>query len=93
MTDFHTYTLFANDKSIVGNTCAQIFTGGEFVKIIPVRSKSEAGTTLDWIHQDVGFASKIFMDNAPNQTGYNTEIQRMEILASMEVRTTEPYSP
>ena len=36
------------------NTCAQIFTDGEFVQIIPMRYKSEAGTTLDRINQDVG---------------------------------------
>ena len=85
--------LFAKDKSIVGNTCAQIFTDGGFVQIIPMRSKSEAGTTLDRINRDVGVASEIFMDNAPNQTGYNIEMQRVARLARMEVRTTEPYFP
>ena len=33
------------------------------------------------------------MDNSPNKTGYNTELERVERLARMEVRTTEPYSP
>ena len=33
------------------------------------------------------------MDNAPEKTGYNTEIQIVERLARMEVRTTDPYSP
>ena len=37
-----------------------------------MRSKSEAGTTLDRINQDVGVANEIFMDNAPKKTGYNT---------------------
>ena len=69
---FYIYTLFAKDKSIVVNTCAQIFTDGEFVQIITMRSKSEAGTTLDRINRDFGVANEIFMDNAPNQTGYNT---------------------
>ena len=32
------------------------------------------------------------MENAPGKTGYNTEIQRVAILARMEVQTTEPYS-
>ena len=40
---FYTDTLFAKDKSIVGDTFAQIFTNGEFVKIITMISKSEAG--------------------------------------------------
>ena len=33
------------------------------------------------------------MDNAPEETGYNTEMQRLSRLERMEVRTTEPYSP
>ena len=47
---FYTDTIFAKDKSIVGNTCSQIFTDGYFVQIIPMRSKSEAVTTLDRIN-------------------------------------------
>ena len=39
---FYTDTLFSKDKSIVGNTCAQIFTDGGFVQIITMRYKSEA---------------------------------------------------
>ena len=33
------------------------------------------------------------MENAPDQTGYDTKIQRVAKLTRMEVRTTEPYSP
>ena len=87
---FYTDLLFEKDKSIVGNTCAQIFANGDLVQIIPMRYKSEVGTTLDRIKRDVGVANDIFMDNAPDQTGYNTETQRVERLARMEVRTTEP---
>ena len=56
-----------------------------------MRSKSEASTILDRINQDVGVANEIFMDNAPEQTGYNTEMQRVARLARMEARTTETY--
>ena len=58
-----------------------------------MRSKQEAGTTLDRINQDVGVTKNIFMDNATYKTGYNTEMQRLARLAIMEVQTTEPYSP
>ena len=64
--------LFAKDKSIVVNKCAQIFTNGEFVQIITMRYKSEACTTLDRINRDAGVANEIFMENSPKQTGYNT---------------------
>ena len=32
------------------------------------------------------------MDNEHEQTGYNTEMHRVERLARMEVQTTETYS-
>ena len=55
-------------------------------------SKLEAGTTLYRMIMDVDVANKIFMDNAPEQTGYNTEMQRVARLTRMEFQTTEPYS-
>ena len=58
-----------------------------------MRYKSEAGTTLDRINWDVRVVNEIFMDNAPEKTGYNTEMHRLEILERMEVQTSEPYSP
>ena len=36
-----------------------------------MRYKSEAGTTLDRINRDVEIANEIFMENAPEKTGYN----------------------
>ena len=62
---FYIDTLFAREKYIFGNKCAKIFTNGEFVQIISMRSKSESGTTLDRINRDVGVANKIFMDTEP----------------------------
>ena len=56
-----------------------------------MRSKSEAGTTLDRINRDVGAAKEIFMDNEPKQNGYNTEMQRVARLARVEVQTTDTY--
>ena len=85
--------LFVEDKSTVGNTCAQIFTDGEFVQIIPMISKSGAVTTVERIHREDRVANEIFMDNETEQTGYNTEMQGVSRLARMEVRTIEPYSP
>ena len=72
--------------------CSDLHRWGIF-QIIPMRSKSEAGTTLDRINRDVGVANEIFMDNAPKQTGYNTEMQRVARLSTIEVQTTEPYYP
>ena len=82
---FYTDRLFAKEKSIIGNTCAHIFTDGEFVQIITMRSKSKAGTTLYRINWDIGISNNMFLENTHRQTGNNTEIQRVERLARMEV--------
>ena len=39
-----------------------------------MRSKSKTGTTLERINWDARIANKIFKDNAPDKTGYNTEM-------------------
>ena len=51
--------------------------------MIPMRSKSEAGTTLYRINGDVRVANNFFMKNAPNQTVYYTKIQRVARLTRM----------
>ena len=41
-------------------------------QIDPMSSKSDTGTTLDRINPGVGVENEILMDNAPDNTGYNT---------------------
>ena len=53
-----------------------------------MRSKSEAGTTLDRINKDVGVENEIFMNNTPGKTGQSTELQRVTREARMDVHTT-----
>ena len=65
----------------------------EIFQIFIMRSKSEAGTALDRITWDYGLANEIFMDNAPEKNCYNTEIQRVEGLARMDVCTTNSHYP
>ena len=87
---YYTYTLFGNDKPIVRNTCAHIFTDGVFFQTIPMIYKSEAGTKLYRINWDIVVAKKIFMGNSLKQTGNNTEMHRVEIMSRRQVWTTEP---
>ena len=54
-----------------------------------MRSKSEAVTALYRINRDATVENEIFMDNTPDQTAYNTEIQRVVKLERMYVRTTD----
>ena len=46
-----------------------------------MRSKPEAGTTLERINRYNGVTNEICMINAPKQTGDNTEIHRVERLS------------
>ena len=47
--------LFSKQKSIMGNTCAQIFTDREgFAYVQPMQSKSQAGEALNVVTRDSG---------------------------------------
>ena len=55
--------------------------------------KYEAGMSLNKINWDAGVENEIFMGNVPEQTGYNSEMQRIAGQESMDFRTIEPYCP
>ena len=49
------HTLFAKQKSIIGNTCAQIVTDGEgFVYAHPMISQSQAEEALNLVTRYIG---------------------------------------
>ena len=61
-------------KSLKGNSCAQIFTDGEgFVWIEPMKSKSEAGESLEKVIQDVSIPNALTFDGSKEKVGENTE--------------------
>ena len=93
-TTWYTDTLFSQDKSVVGNKCAQMFTDGEgFAYVHPMRSKSEAGEALQRVAMDVGVPNTIINDGAPEETGLNTKFMEIVKRFHIDSRTTEPYSP
>ena len=57
-----------------------------------MRPKSEAGTTWVRIIQDVRVEKEILTENSTDQTGDNKEMQRLERMERMNVRTTKPKS-
>ncbi|MGH7974683.1 MAG: hypothetical protein ACREBR_04095 [bacterium] len=91
-TAFYSDTMFSAFKSVLNNSCGQIFVNDlEFVRFIPMRSKSEAGDTLAEFIQDVGVPVQLHTDNAKEETlgrwknvRLNNQIKQTE---------TEPYSP
>ena len=57
-------TLFAKQKSSIGNTCDQIFTDGEvFVYVHPMKYKSQAGEDLNVTTRDIGVPKTLILDN------------------------------
>jgi hypothetical protein len=64
---FYTDTLFSKVKSIKGNKCAQIYCGGNYVKILPMVSKSQVGTSLQEFADDVGVMDQLVVDGASEQ--------------------------
>ncbi len=66
---FSSDTFFSNTKSILQNTCAQLFmTDFGYGKITPMKQKSEAGHALKELIQDVGIPSDIHTDGAKELT-------------------------
>ena len=56
-------------------------------------SESSLGTSLEKINWGVGIENETFMENAPKNTSYNSDAQKISRQAMMDVRTTELYSP
>jgi hypothetical protein len=85
-------TLFNENSSIRGNKCAQIFVASnDHAVIYPLKSKSDAFTTLNSYSTKFGIPNPIITDNAGEETGDDWERVRKKFL--MEQRLTEPYSP
>jgi len=84
--------MFAKTVSIRSNKCAQIFVNNiDFVKIIPMHRKAEAGDALVEFIQDIGIQSEMHNDEAKEQTlGKWLEVMRKY---QIKQRLSEPYSP
>jgi len=92
-TTFYSDTLFSNVRSLTGSKCAQLTTDGLFTHIYPMASKSFAGTALHHFITDVGIPDTIIVDNAPEQTGTNSEFLRVCRQFKIQHRQIEPHTP
>jgi len=89
----YTDTMFSRVKSTRGNTAAQVFSAGNFVYTVPIKSKANAGDALLQFIQDVGIPEVIVSDGAKEQTGANTKFMEVVRTYGIKTRQTEPYSP
>ena len=89
---FSSDTFFSNTKSILQNTCAQLFiTDFGYAKFTPMRLKSEAPQALKELIQDVGIPSEIHTDGAKELTQGSWKQICQE--SGIRVTQTEKNSP
>jgi hypothetical protein len=71
-------TLFAKVKSLQGNTCAQLYTTGKYIRIMPLPDKTAEGigyTLLD-ILNTVGIPREMVTDLASKMVGRHTKFRK-----------------
>ena len=91
---FYTDTLFMDETSTKGNTCAQLYADGDgFVHVYPMQSKKQVGESLHQFVNDVGIMNELCSDNAPEQTGANSEFVKATRKYRIKTSTIEPHSP
>lgn len=89
---FYSDTMFSNTKSILNHTMAQLFVNDQgYMKITPMKLKSEAGLALKELIQDVGIPHHMHTDEAKETTLGTWKKTCKE--HSIAMSNTEPYSP
>ncbi len=88
---FYTDTMFFTNKSIDGNTCAQVFANDSFFSAVyPMESKSMAGDALNEFISDFGAMDMLVMDGAAEQVGKRTTMRKTLRKHNIKYRVTEP---
>jgi hypothetical protein len=91
-TKFYSDTLFPRVTYLRGNTCAQLFcTSDIYAKFYPMKLKSEVGCKLNELCSNVGIPSRLFTDNAGEETGGEWETVRRKHVTPQWY--TEPHTP
>jgi len=89
---FYSDTFFATTRSTRGNTMAQLYVNDiKYMRIMPMKKKSEAPFTLQELIQDIGVPAALHCDGAKElQHGKWRDICND---FGIKLTTTEPYSP
>ena len=69
---WHVNTVLSKVKSLLQNTCANIYTQGKFTRVIPMTSRADSGLSLIEFTDDVGIPDDLMTDGAGEFTGRNT---------------------
>ena len=71
--DWFTDTLFSKVISLQGNTCAQVFTNGNFTTVHPLNSKAQVAQALTEFSDDVDIPDVLLSDGAAEMTGRHAD--------------------
>jgi hypothetical protein len=83
--------MFSKVKTLLQNTCVQVnVTTIHWIKVYPLRKKSEAYLSLDQLHRDIGVFQTIVPDNAMELTA--ELFRKKAIHAGSVIRPVEEYS-
>ncbi|KAG7370061.1 reverse transcriptase RNA-dependent DNA polymerase [Nitzschia inconspicua] len=69
-------TVLARVKTLLGNICANVFNNGRFTKVVPMKSRKEAGLSFQEFVNDVGAPELLVTDGASEFTGNGTEFKK-----------------
>ena len=61
---FYTDTLVSKVTSLKGNKCAQVYSSNNFIKVLPMVSKSQVGISLQEFADDIGVMDELIVDGA-----------------------------
>jgi hypothetical protein len=82
-------TLIAKVKSLLGNKCANMFTNGNYTKVVPIASQKEAAESLIDFTDDVGIPETLVMNGATEFTGKHTDFIKQARQMQIKLHTAE----
>jgi hypothetical protein len=82
-------TLIAKVKLLLGNKCANMFTNGKYMKVVPTASQKEAAESLIDFTDDVGILETLVMDSATEFTGKHTDFIKQARQMRIKLHTAE----
>jgi hypothetical protein len=82
-------TLLSKVKSKLGNTWANVYTQGEFTRVVPMTSCKDAGKSLIEFTDDVGIPERLIMDGVTEFIGRHTEFIKEARQMQKMLHTTE----
>eukprot|EP00957_Ditylum_brightwellii_P079798 6069066-Ditylum_brightwellii.AAC.1 len=70
---WHCHTVLSKVKSLLGNTCTNVFTQGKCIWAVPMGSRKDAGDSLKQFIDDAGVPECMVTDGVTEFVGKNTD--------------------